>query len=153
MSSSSHAGVLSWGVRESFRGYVRALPDGSISPEGLAETGEDTFAFPIASTDREADGLVVRTEGRLTFEGHGGLLRLVVDAPRLVIGPERAELRLTQGPRDTVIAVGSETEPGRFAMTLSAHGSVWLGGQYPAGAPLDDIVVTPPSLLTAAASD
>lgn len=144
-------GQLRWNVKESFREYVRELPDGE--EKWTAEVGGITdgdLVFPAVAVSLDAETAVPPTfkfGGGVRFTGYRGMLRVDIKDPWIEVG--EAETSLTADtappgvpPRRTVIA----TVPGRPAVVeggacvwhpestaLTAAGAALLGSVYQPG--------------------
>lgn len=82
-------GTLDWGVKASFRSYIRGpIAKGTVATSAGATTGPDgTFRFGPAAGTVAADGSAadVRAGGTVAFSGHGGLLELSISNPEVVV--------------------------------------------------------------------
>lgn len=88
-------GSLTWGVKESFRNYIRGIAHGDIEVAGGAtENGDGTFAFPVASGayEPETKATSVQFAGSVHFSGHGGSLDFTLSDLRIEITPEETSL-------------------------------------------------------------
>jgi hypothetical protein len=94
-------GEVAWGVKESFRKYVKGnVANGKIEVSGGATEAEDgTFRFPISSGKYDTTTHVteVQAVGTVHFTGHyeGGptpLLDVTITNPRVVFGGETGTL-------------------------------------------------------------
>jgi len=122
------SGTADWGVRESFRNYIRgSIANGKIEvSDGAAENADGTFRFgQAAGTADPASGAVdVRFRGTVYFEGHGdgeaAALRVWVSDPRIVAaaGSTTGELRAT---------VSSKALSGPSAGQVVDYGEVVVG--------------------------
>lgn len=86
---SVRAGHLDWGVKQSFRGYVAGVGQGTITTSAEVTVNDDgTFRFPVASGtyDEETGALEVEFAGSVRFVGHGGQLDAEFLSPRVVLG-------------------------------------------------------------------
>ncbi len=157
---------LDWGLKESFRGYVRGpIAHGSWTLDGV--TGEGPFrwenltsgAFDPAKPEGRLD-----FAGSVHFTGHGGLLDLTVSQPQVRVSGGTAELLLDVRSKgletpgyveldDAVFATldlasvtpsvadGLVTYAGVPA-TLTAKGAEGFAGFYQEGAALDPVTFT-----------
>ena len=80
--------TLTWGVKESFRGYI----DGSIANGSWSEKGNASYDTPNFSwkkgtggLDRDASTATVAFTGSVNFTGHQGVLNLTLANPTLSI--------------------------------------------------------------------
>lgn len=100
MSSSAQAesvpitgGTMSWGVKESFRSYVRGgISLGTVTPHDGA-TGTDIFTFPFkagGSYDSAVPALDSPHVGGVKFRGHNGVLEVDIYNLRPKITPTGA---------------------------------------------------------------
>ncbi|OYU69287.1 MAG: hypothetical protein CFE28_04275 [Alphaproteobacteria bacterium PA2] len=143
---------LSWGVKQSFRGYVEGA-GGTITIDGGVErTAEGGFIFPVdeAALTLNAEG---QLEGRATFRGevgfeaHGGMLNVFLAEPILEIISGEAKITVADTPSrkyrtevarmDLTAMVRDEAGALTLPTTLSMDGIQWLGDHYPLRAPLD----------------
>jgi len=141
-------GALIWRAKSSFQRYVATLPDGVCElSSDIDFLGTGTFAFPLGEVDADTNEL--RFRGAVTFRGHADLLMVPIANPSLQWVRDRWELScgadLTASDR-FVLAISRRAEqvaPGilRFRPILAPDGVFLFGGTYPAGEPLDDLVV------------
>lgn len=122
-------GSLSWGVKQSFRDYVRGpVAAGSISAQHGASFDGSTAAFPLAagSADSGAPSADSRFSGALHFVGHasGGvnLLDLTLSNPRIVVAGSSGTLYLDYAG----LTFPAGTPTGGTARTAAAPGEIPL---------------------------
>lgn len=155
----AEAGSFEWGVRESFRNYVRGpIAHGRITVSAPA-SGEDVFRFPqITGGDWNAQSRTgsIHFSGNVNFYGHDGALNLNLANPVLrVVDASRAELRAPHGNTTLTIATldlarAAKTElPGgaiRYSsvpVALTPDGAnVYLEGYLDVSAAMDDAAFT-----------
>jgi len=143
--------VLIWGVKESFRNYVKGS-GGTIDVASPARSEADRFAFPFAgSVDGE-----LRYAGEVRFAAHGGMLSVAIIDPWIVFGPEEAALTvvdtdyLPDRSRRLPIARIDTREPRagasvEAAVALTVQGSRLLGDVYAPHTALDPVVFAIPA--------
>ena len=171
---------ITWGFKESFRSYISgAIALGQWTTSGDVDYSTPVFIFSggegaIASDRRSGS---VAFEGKLLFEGHGGILRTSLVDPTLSLeGPRQATLvfdvtgdtmdmvsvstddvefvtlEWSAGDESLDIATGEWVVTGAKA-TLTTSGSDAFG-TYPEGEvfdPLDMRLVVTPSCFTQSA--
>jgi len=149
--------TLSWGLKQSFRGYVEGAGGSIEVGEGAERDTDGAFTFPAAP----GDGLTVGADGRpqgvgrfageVLCQAHGGMLKVFLADPAVEIGEGRAVITVADTPaRDrrldlaeldlaaATIEDGAAVIPAR----LARDGWQVLGDHYPAGTPLDPVRVT-----------
>lgn len=152
---SLQATLLSWGVKQSFRGYVEGAGGVIETAAGAQRTADGGFSFaagPEGGLRLGADG---RPEGQakflgeVSFKAHGGMLSVFLVDPAIEIGPGGAVLTVADHPaRDRrleaarldlgAMRVGEDGEI-VLPAALMMFGCQWLGDHYPAGTPLDPV--------------
>ncbi|HEY3800589.1 MAG TPA: HtaA domain-containing protein [Caulobacteraceae bacterium] len=151
------AATLTWGVKESFRGYVEGA-GGSIEVGGGAERGADgAFAFeaaPGAGLRLGADG---KPQGRggfvgeVRFEAHGGMLKVFLADPTIEIFPTATVITVADSEeRDvrvelaTLDLAGATRDGGQLVIPAKLAKDGWrvLGDHYAPGTPLDPVRLT-----------
>ncbi|MCC4248382.1 MULTISPECIES: HtaA domain-containing protein [Microbacterium] len=128
--------VLVWAVKRSLVGYVRGMADGAVVTTGGAHEVDEGFAFP-------GDGRTFF--GRVTFTGHGGMMRVALADPALVAHGDTWMLEIADPDDDArrlpfaaVAAFDGTTGTG---VSLTADGADLFFGPYEAGTPLEDLLV------------
>lgn len=118
---------LTWGVKESFRNYIRTTAHGeAVLGDGAVENADGTYDFPAlaedpGSYDPDSRALVLRFDGSIHFTGHGGTLDLRISSPRVEIVGSEGTLYATMSSNDTS---GVPREYGEVALaTLQGAGS------------------------------
>jgi hypothetical protein len=152
------AASLSWGVKQSLRGYV-ALAQGQIEASGGATRADDGgFVFPAApgaTLTLSADGTPEGSgtfAGEVRFEAHGGMLKVFLADPIIEIGPagaimtvadSRARNRRVELAR-LDLAGATIDDDGTWIIPTSASRDGWqvLGDHYPPSTPLDPVRLT-----------
>lgn len=147
--------TLSWGVKQSFRGYMEAA-GGTVAVDGGAERAPDgTFLFPQgpqSTLARGADGRLTgagRFAGQVSFNAHGGMLNVVLAEPGVEATDAGLVLTVADGPARRVVfakldAAAMETEAdGTLALpaAITLDGMFILGDHYPPGTVLDPVRV------------
>jgi hypothetical protein len=145
-----------WGIKDSFRRYLSMLPDFQWSlSEGASLTEDSTFAFPVieaATGDRSAHGSVLSCRGNVLLSGHGGMMRFLLQAPRIETTEEGLALTFSAGSaqRYTIAQLSPTTEglslvEDTVRVVYSAHlaraGVGAFNNVYPLGEALDPVVV------------
>lgn len=148
---SARVTALSWGVKESFRGYVQAVGGTAAAVDGASLAQDGTFEFPVAAESTlvlgpgglEGTG---KFGGMAQFEAHGGMLSVHLGEPVVEIGEAGAILTLDD-PRTGRVEIAkldlakAVQEGGELVIPtlLSMHGSYALGGHYAAMTPIDPV--------------
>ena len=148
---------VTWGVRRSFVGYIRALGDGGGAVgQGATETPDGAFHFPLTAefgVEGEAERWI-RSRGVVRFQGHGGMLTVPLAGLSIRVVPTAATLFCEQ-PDGSVYPL-ADIQLGEPAVdehsliwpdapvVLTAEGARYFGGQYPAGTPMDPIRIQLP---------
>jgi hypothetical protein len=145
--------TLSWGVKQSFRGYMDAA-GGTVAVGGGAERAPDGgFLFPggpESTLARGADGGLQGTgrfEGQVSFNAHGGMLNVVLTDPWVEATDAGLVLSVAAGPARRVVvakldAAAMPTEAdGTLALpaAITLDGMFILGDHYPPGTALDPV--------------
>ncbi|WP_308797462.1 HtaA domain-containing protein [Agromyces silvae] len=154
--------TLDWGVKQSFRSYIASGPaQGAITPGAGASVNSDG-TFRWAAGDGVFDGAVPSADvtfgGSVHFTGHGGLLDVLIENPRVDIdgstGTLYADVKskgLTGSDFDqdgvafaslqvgTPVVNGDEALYTGVAATLTADGVAAFAEFYPAGTALDPL--------------
>lgn len=160
-------GGLDWGVKESFRTYVRGMIAAGdfTTAGGAAENADGTIHFPVAggSFDGDTGETTVRLGGSVRFSGHAGALDLTITSPRVVLDgagggtlyadllskpypaggdpiayPGVAVATLDATQVDAVRGVGTVSWTG-LPSVLTAVAAPAFGGFYPAGQAMDPL--------------
>lgn len=145
---------LTWGVKESFRGYVEAA-GGSISVSDGGTRAEDgTFSFPaelggdlVIGSDGSATG-AMRFQGTVAFEAHGGMLKSTLSQLRLEAREGGLVLTVLDAPMNKSRCAIAELGPVKIdgeTMTISTRitvdGMYQIADNYPPGTELDPITL------------
>lgn len=153
--------TLSWGVKQSFRGYVEAAGGVIETGAGAERDVDGGFIFVAAP----GEGLTLGDDGRpqgqarftgeVRFEAHGGMLKVCLADPILDIGPTGAVLTAFDTPARTHrmeiakldLAAITQGDAGELVIpaSLAMDGIQVLGDHYPLGAPLDPVRLAPQS--------
>lgn len=149
------AATLSWGVKQSFRGYVEGAGGTIETGAGAARAADGGFTFAAAPGDglrRGADGRLegqAKFLGEVSFKAHGGMLSVFLVDPTLEIVGDKAVLTVADHPaRDRRLeaarldlAAMTVGEGGELVLpaALMMFGCQWLGDHYPAGTALDPV--------------
>lgn len=143
---SSSPGVLLWGVKASFLGYL-SRSGGSVALTEPAVYVDGVFGFP-----RTGDG---ETEGTLSFAGgvrflaHGGLLDVRLDSPNVTLGatPDLSVVTSIAGGSQRLVIADLRVSEASVATdlvciaTLSEHGALLFESTYPQGTELDPVLI------------
>ncbi|MCD0449770.1 HtaA domain-containing protein [Actinocorallia sp. API 0066] len=144
MTEQAAAGALVWGVKASFRDYVRRA-EGEVKITAGAEAAGDAFAF--TPTDEK-----LKFAGEVDFDAHGGMLKVTVADPWIeladdgsaslsVVNPAR--LTTDRSQRLTIATLGDFTPAGDGTAKAPAYltmNGVWLlGNVYGPGDELDTV--------------
>jgi hypothetical protein len=137
---------LQWGIRESFRDYIRGVEDGAQSVSGAATQDEaGVVSFPAVEGDYTEGSVVARFTGAVSFRAHGGVLGLTIADPWVeargvitIAGPRESRVPLAEfDPAESVTTAATvEVHP-----RLSFTGSRLFDEIYGPGAPLDAAVL------------
>ena len=145
--------TLSWGVKQSFRGYMDAA-GGTVAVSGGAERAADGgFLFPQgpeSTLARDAEGRLAgvgRFQGEVSFQAHGGMLNVVLTDPWVEATEAGLVLSVAAGATRRVAfakldAAAMETEAdGTLALpaAITLDGMFILGDHYPPGTALDPV--------------
>lgn len=151
----SKTSLLTWGVKESFRNYVQATGGTATTGAGAEQGADGAFSFSAAP----GEGLVLGADGRptgtgaflgeVTFEAHGGMLKVFLADPIIEIGPAGATITVADTPsRNGRVEIAkldlSAMGPGEggelvIPTLLSMEGVYLLGAHYPLNTPLDPV--------------
>lgn len=136
--------ALVWGVKASLLDYVRGMPDGAVTLDGVRES-DDGFVF--RSAEAPDDG-IRRFIGSVTLTGHSGMMRVVIAHPWIAV--DAGELSIAD-PDDPTVRLAfariAELEPDddgalrARGTTLTADGADLFFGPYREGTALDDPLV------------
>ena len=165
-SNAVQGATLNWGVKSSFRSYIRsAIANGGWTVNGVTDTGSG-FAFGSGAGSYAKDSRTgaVSYPGSISFQGHGDTLKLTLSGISIrQTGPATGVLLATvessdmDGNRSThsgvqfasldlsgvSVGAGSVSVSGAPA-TLTAAGAEAFAGFYEAGAALDPVSFTFP---------
>jgi hypothetical protein len=160
-------GEVDWGIKESFRNYIKGPAGGAIELSGGAvEAGDGTFVFPVraGAYDTQTHTTEVVAAGTVHFTGHEGALDMTFSDPRVVLGAEtgtvfadvHSKSLAPGGPEDfpnvefaTLDTSGVAPVFGADSVSLAAipatltkAGAEAFAGFYAAGAALDPLGTT-----------
>ena len=146
---------LTWGVKESFRGYVEGV-GGSIKTEDGASRNEDgTFVFEAidgGDLNIAADGTAtgsMQFKGTVKFNAHGGMLDSTLTSVALEATDDGLVLTVLETPSDedrcAVATLGLVGIAADGTVTLSSQitmdGMYQIADNYPPGTELDQVVL------------
>ena len=152
----SRAATLAWGVKQSFCAYVKAMGGEITASAGAVREDDGDFVFeqaPDSGVTVGADGAPqgqVRFSGEVTFNAHGGMLKVFLADPILDFTASPPVLTLADSPardrRDPVAkldlpAMTLEGDELVIPTTLTWQGGQLLGDHYPANTPIDPVRV------------
>lgn len=151
--------TLSWGVKQSFRGYVEATGGLIETRDGAQRAADGGFTFaagPENGLTLDANGKPQghgKFLGEVRFEAHGGMLSVRLADPCLEIGSSGAALTVADGSERTRrveiarldLAAMTSGSSGEVVIpaALSMDGSQLLGDHYPPMTALDPVRLTP----------
>lgn len=152
------AATLTWGVKQSFRGYVEGAGGAIEVGQGAGRAADGAFTFAAAPGEGltlGADGRpqgVGRFAGEVRFEAHGGMLSVFLADPSVEIGPSGAVVTVADSPErlsrlelaQLDLAAATTGADGEIVIpaTLSRDGWRILGDHYPPMTPLDPVRLT-----------
>ena len=152
---SLQATTLTWGVKQSFRGYVEGAGGVIETAAGAGRGAEGEFTFPAGPGSDLRLGDDGRLEGsakflgEVSFKAHGGMLSVFLIDPMVEISGGKAVLTVADHPaRDRRLeaaqldlAAMTTGEGGELVLpaALMMFGCQWLGDHYPARTPLDPV--------------
>lgn len=146
--------TLVWGVKQSFCSYVKAMGGeiGAAAGAVREESGEFLFArAPDSEISFGEDGAPrgqLRFVGEVTFNAHGGMLKVFLADPILELGASPPVMTLADSPardrRDPVAkldlaAAKLEGDELVIPASLTWQGGQLLGDHYPANTPIDPV--------------
>ncbi|HEX6358238.1 HtaA domain-containing protein [Actinophytocola sp.] len=152
---------LGWGLKQSFRTYVRGpIAHGSWTLDGV--TGEFRWETVTSSDYATGTGGTTAFAGGVRFTGHSGQLDLTISQPQVRFAGGRAELLLDVRGKsletgeftelnDVVFATLGTAAPNvangvvtytALPATLTEEGAAGFAGFYEAGTELDPVTVT-----------
>ena len=146
--------TLSWGVKQSFRGYMDAA-GGTVAVSGGAERAADGgFLFPQgpeSTLARDAEGRLAgvgRFQGEVSFQAHGGMLNVVLTDPWVEATEAGLVLSVAAGATRRVVfakldaaAMTTEGDASVIPAAITLDGMFILGDHYPPGTALDPVRV------------
>lgn len=144
MSRSDEGGSLVWGVKSSFRAYVRDA-EGIIAGDAAGEDGVGVFAQLAEAAEPGTD---LRYTGSLRFDAHGGMLSVELTDPVVRLGEHPQLWATTESGILPVATLGPLPEPvdagglrtwQDVPAALTPSAVSLLGGVYPAGTLLDTV--------------
>ncbi|MDO5080130.1 cell wall-binding repeat-containing protein [Buchananella hordeovulneris] len=163
---------LDWGVKASFRRYIKTIAHGSWQ---LSEGATGEFSFPLAA------GKAPQTEpftgaqfkGRVDFTGHNGVLDLTIADPEVIrtdagwqltalvaskpidsdTKPPLRRFSIATLSEPVVQHQGNHTRVQFATVRLSAEGNKAFDDRYPTGVELDPLTLLLPRKTTARLTD
>ncbi|HEX7886115.1 MAG TPA: HtaA domain-containing protein [Phenylobacterium sp.] len=150
--------ALSWGVKQSFRGYVEATGGTIETAAGAERAADGGFTFAPAAGNALRLDATGQPEGRggflgeVRFQAHGGMLSVRIVDPAVEIGASGATLTVADAGAPTGrveiarldLAAMTAGDHGEIVIptALSMDGSWLLGDHYPPNTPLDPVRLT-----------
>jgi len=146
-------GVLRWGIKSSMLDYVRMLPDGTLTFDGVDAREQRVFEFPlIDASGWTGEGGILRFGGEFRSTGHHGTRLTTIVLPSIEVRGTVGRLSVQRWDgRDTRLEIaefdwpaGEPTEDGvrrLLAPAMAIEGGEIFGDVYTAGTPLDEAVV------------
>ena len=160
--------TLSWGVKQSFRGYVEAAGGTVATTRGAERAPDGGFLFPEGPQStlvQGADGRLRgagRFQGQVSFNAHGGMLSVVLvdpwieaseagliltvaDSPaatrRLPFAKLDADAMTTEALTTGALTTSALTTSGGLVLpaAITLDGMFLLGDHYPPGTVLDPV--------------
>ena len=144
---------LTWGVKASFRSYVEGTGGSTVLSDGATRGKNGTFVFEAVpggdltiASDGSAAG-TMRFQGTVTFEAHGGMLKVTLTELGLEVGPDGLVLSAldTQLGQDrcVIAKLGPVEVAADDVVTLGAEitldGMYQIADTYPPGTELDPL--------------
>lgn len=141
---------LTWGVKQSFRGYVEMTGGVTEAADGATRDADGAFIFPAtaeSTLELAADGALAGRgvfEGAVKFDSHGGMLKVFLADPILEVTEAGAALTVADSPKRNfrvevvkldLAAAGPEGIPTK----LSVDGVYLLGAHYPLNTAVDPV--------------
>ena len=144
---------LTWGVKESFRGYVEGMGGSITLSDGATRADDGTFVFkavPGGDLNIDADGNAsgaMRFEGTVAFDAHGGMLKSTITELGLEVGDDGLVLTALEAmmkkERVAIAKLGAPNVDPDNGTTLSAEitldGMYQIADNYPPGTALDPV--------------
>ncbi|GAA2951434.1 HtaA domain-containing protein [Glutamicibacter bergerei] len=140
---------LQWGLKASFVGYISSLPDGRIeASNGVWQVGNN-LAFPVSNQTEAPEG-ELHFKGNVSFEGHGGMMKLDLIEPHIEEHGDKILLSVadqsgTRAPlaelTETTVSNAFGLVKTRFEARLTEQGSVLFNGQYKAGQEMEPVEI------------
>ena len=150
--------TLSWGVKQSFRGYVEAAGGTVATTRGAERAPDGGFLFPegpLSTLAQGADGRLRgagRFQGEVSFSAHGGMLSVVLVDPWIEASEAGLILTVADSPAATrrlpfakldadAMTTDAPTTDGGLVLpaAITLDGMFLLGDHYPPGTVLDPV--------------
>lgn len=134
--------ALTWEVKTSFVGYVRAVGGRVVADRGALDDGT-AFVFPAEGVPAEETAW--RFRGRVTFQAHDGLLDVAIADPWLRVDGADLEVSVVDGSGSRVtVARGRSDAPVStpVPVVLVAGAEHLFDAAYPPGTPLAPVSVS-----------
>lgn len=145
---------LIWGVKESFRGYVKAAGGDITVSEGATVADDGTFVFvaePGGDLAIQPDGSAsgaTRFQGTVTFEAHGGMLKSTLAQLGVEAGEDGLVLTVLDAPMNKSRCAIAELLPvevigdvATLGTKITVDGMYQIADNYPPGTELDPIIL------------
>lgn len=141
---------LTWGVKQSFRGYVEMTGGVTEAAEGATRDADGAFVFPAteeSTLEIGADGGLSGRgvfQGSVKFDSHGGMLKVFLADPILEISEAGAALTVFDTPKrnlriEVVKLDLAAAGPDGVPTKLSVDGVYLLGAHYPLNTAVDPV--------------
>ncbi len=132
--------TLEWGIKDSLIAYVKGLSDGVISMNDVTNGEGKPFIFDGVAEpgfDAQKNEGTLAFSGSVNLSGHDGMMQISIVNPLVELSGSTGMLLLSSPSSRTRFALLSQTTSSEnsleFDVRLTNLGSVFLGGQYPAG--------------------
>ncbi len=141
---------LTWGVKQSFRGYVEMTGGVTEAAEGATRDADGAFIFPAtaeSTLELAADGALTGRgvfQGEVKFDSHGGMLKVFLADPILEVTEACATLTVADSPKrnfriEVVKLDPAAAGPDGIPTKLSVDGVYLLGAHYPLNTAVDPV--------------
>ena len=144
---------MTWGVKASFRAYVEAAEGTITVSNGAMRNADGEFVFPalpggdLALPEDGAPSGMVRFQGTVSFDAHGGMLKATLG--ELAVEADAEGLVLTAAKvasgtgRCAIARLGSPASAADGSVTMDSaitfDGMFEIADNYPPGTPLDPV--------------
>lgn len=144
---------LNWGVKASFRNYVEGVGGSITLSDGATRAEDGTFSFKAVpggdltiQPDGNATG-ILRFEGTVTFDAHGGMLNATLTDLWLEAGQDGLVLTVLEAPMNqsrcaiaTLSLLDIEADKAlHLRAEITMEGMYQIADNYPPGTELDPL--------------